>query len=202
MLSNIEEQINTVLIAKPAASRFLLLGLRSPHDTHDGETAILQYVQARDLITHIFTKLARQYSEDDFDSHVREHTPETVCDSSRWFQSDLVFIKDRLCGGAMEHCNFAHAPLTRILPLVDSPSVIVFCFRPDNPVRQMVVDMTTQSTETPRAIFCAKASETPPSRNDKMFEPDRSSKRVVDFFEDYEGRECSGLPELAPEMSM
>jgi hypothetical protein len=200
MLLNIEEQINTVLIAKPPASHFLLLGLGSPHDTHDGETAILQYVQARDLIHHCVTKLAEQYSEGDFDSHVRHHTPDIVCDSSRWFKSDRDFIRDKF-RGALKHCKFLYAPLSHVLELVDSASVIVFCFCPDNPVRQMIADMAAQSTGTPRAIFCAEASKTPPSRNEERFEADRSSPQVVDFLASYEGEKCTGLPDLAPGMA-
>jgi hypothetical protein len=133
----------------------------------------------------LVTKLAKQYSESDFGSFLDDCTPEIVCDSSRWFQSDLKFVEKDIFGGALADCKFLHAPLSRILQLVDSKSVLVFCFQPNNPVRQMMVDMVRQSYDKPRAIFCAEASGTPPSRREGVFEADRSSPRVVEFFKGY-----------------
>lgn len=200
MLVGLQDKLNDILIARIPVSRFLLLGMGSPHDQTLGAAAVSQFTQARDLIQHCLTKLALSFSKTDLDAYVRICTPEIVCDSSRWYDKDVAFVKSAMCSGALEHCAFKYAPLGHVLGLVDSLSVFVLIFRPDNLVRQMLVDMVSQSTAIPRAILCANAAMDLPSRYDGVFEPDLSSETVVGAFEaDYgDGVECIGFPDLAP----
>jgi hypothetical protein len=107
-----------------------------------------------------------------------------------------------MCSGSLEHCAFKHAPLSHVLYLLDSPSVFVIMFQPDNPVRQMVVDMVNDITKPPiskpQAILCAEASVDLPSRDKDTFEPDLSSEAVVKFFAAYQGTEYPGLADIVP----
>jgi hypothetical protein len=199
LLTNIQEQLNTILTTKPAVQRFFLLGMGSPHDEQCGKEAVMQYLQAKDLITHCVTKRSLGYGESNWDAFIDKCPAEIVCDSSRWHESDLKFVRDEVFGGALEHCTFLHAPLSHMLYVADSPYVFVIMFNPDNPVRQMLADLALHSNSRPRAIVCAHASVDTPSRCEGIFERDESSPRVTEFLDwQYIGMECKGLPDLAP----
>ena len=95
------------MIQKPPVSRFLLLGMGSPHDAEFSKESISQYQQARDMIHRCVNEILKDCIIHDWEAFLSQCPTDIICDSSRWFKEDFDFVKNVIFGGALITAWFA-----------------------------------------------------------------------------------------------
>ena len=201
LLSHDDEDRLTILAGAPApVTKFLLLGFGSPHDKDYGRLAVRHYYLAQQILNNYLNRVLNHWTDSGYfyKDYIRFIKPEVICDSSKWYVEDVDWVKNKF--SKLKDCAFKYAPISHILQVIDSPNVFVITFQPDNPVRQMLTDIVLESRQMPQAILCPRVDQVPPSRHPEIFEADETSDRVVQLFENYNGGECTGLPEISPGM--
>ncbi|KAG9385820.1 hypothetical protein A1F94_002570 [Pyrenophora tritici-repentis] len=187
--ATIEPLFDILVEAKQPICKFLLLGM-GPIYANQGlksHWGLVQYTLARQLIKRYITKHATKYHNYDERGQLWEY--EIVVDHSQHTQSDISYLEaffNRI-GPVHVHgrtntynVRFLHAPLAHLLISVDLPNTFVFCFKPDNPVRQLLAERPGKTK--PQAIICAPGDIDNKTRDpSKDFAADMSSDGVRDW---------------------
>jgi hypothetical protein len=171
-LDNINCPLDNLKMSRRAEAKFLLLGMGSPYDKDTGKKAVYQYYLAKKIIWRVLTKL---YSASDPEPHKR-WKPEVFCDASSWNESlDSKFLGPKFIYQDLE---FNYGTLGNALQTIGRYEIFVIAFDADNPIRQMVTDITLRCTIWPEAILCLRHDIDPPPGEDGAFIPGESSERV------------------------
>ncbi|CAE7174969.1 hypothetical protein P3342_007878 [Pyrenophora teres f. teres] len=187
--ATIEPVFDILVNAKKPICKFMLLGMGAVYIDQGPKShwEMVQYALARQLIKHYITKHATKYHNCDERGQLWEY--EVVVDHSQLTLSDISYLEAFFNEIGPIHVfgrkstyniRFLHAPLAHLLVSVDLSNTFVFCFKPDNPIRQLLAERPGK--DKPQAIICAPGDIDNEARHpSKDFAADMSSDSVRDW---------------------